>query len=78
MKFAQTLLALALAAGMASATAHADATFNMGTLSAMPYVNTSTVTAGTVFTIGSDAFNFTDTYNFNVVGTPTAAGRRDG
>jgi len=74
MKFAQPLLALALVAGMASATAHADNTFNMGLLSATPYVNTSTVTAGTVFTIGANAFNFTDTYNFNVVGAPTAAG----
>ncbi|HQT71379.1 MAG TPA: FxDxF family PEP-CTERM protein [Thiobacillus sp.] len=74
MKFAQTLMALALVAGMASATAHADSSYNMGLLSATPYVNTSTVTAGTVFTIGSNAFNFTDDYNFSVVGAPTAAG----
>jgi hypothetical protein len=74
MKSVQTLLAFALVAGMASATAHADATYNMGTLSASPYVNTSTVTAGTVFTIGSNAYNFTDLYNFTVAGAPTAAG----
>jgi hypothetical protein len=74
MKFVQSLLAFALVAGMASATAHADATYNMGTLSTTPYVNTSTVTAGTVFTLGSNAYNFTDIYNFTVVGAPTAAG----
>ncbi|MBT9538312.1 FxDxF family PEP-CTERM protein [Thiobacillus sp.] len=74
MKSVQTLLAFALIAGMASATAHADATYNMGMLSATPYVNTSTVTAGSVFTIGSNAYNFTDIYNFTVVGAPTAAG----
>ena len=74
MKSVQTLLAFALVTGMASATAQADATYNMGTLSATPYVNTSMVTAGTVFTIGSNAYNFTDIYNFTVVGAPTAAG----
>ncbi|MDP1923824.1 MAG: FxDxF family PEP-CTERM protein [Thiobacillus sp.] len=74
MKSVQTLLAFALVAGMASATAHADATYNMGTLSATPYIKASTVTAGTVFTIGSNAYNFTDIYNFTVVGAPTAAG----
>lgn len=75
MKFVQSLLAFALVGTMGSAaSAHADSTFNMGTLSVAPYINTSTVSAGTVFTIGSNAFNFTDTYNFSIVGAPTAAG----
>jgi hypothetical protein len=78
MKLVQSLLALALAGAMASAaSAHADSTFNIGTLGVAPYVNTSTVTAGTVFTLpptGAMTYNFTDTYNFSVVGTPTTAG----
>jgi hypothetical protein len=75
MNFIQSLLSFALVGAMASAAnAHADSTFNMGTLSATPYVNTSTVQAGSVFTIGSNAYNFTDIYNFTLVGAPTAAG----
>lgn len=75
MKLVQSLLAFALVGAMASAaSAHADNTFNMGTLGTTPYINTSTVVAGTVFTIGSNAFNFTDTYDFSVLGAPTAAG----
>lgn len=77
MKFVQSLLALALAGAMASAASvHADSTFNIGTLGAEPYINTSTVTAGTVFMLpptGATTYNFTDIYNFSVVGTPTTA-----
>ncbi|MDP2030727.1 MAG: FxDxF family PEP-CTERM protein [Thiobacillus sp.] len=78
MKLVQSMLALALAGAMASAaSAHADSTFNIGMLSTTPYVNTSTVVAGTVFTLpptGATPYNFTDTYNFSVAGTPTTAG----
>lgn len=78
MKFVQTLLALALAGGMAGAHAASptDATFNMGTLNATPYVNTHTVMAGTDFTLpptGATLYNFTDTYTFTVSGLPAAA-----
>ena len=75
MKVVQSLLALALAGAMGVATsAHADSTYNIGPLGSTPYINTSTVVAGAVFTIGANAYNFTDTYNFSVVGTPTTAG----
>ncbi len=78
MKFVQTLLALALAGGMAGAYAASptDTTYNMGTLSTTPYVNTHTVMAGTNFTLpttGTTQYNFTDTYNFTVSGLPAAA-----
>jgi len=74
MKLVQTMLALAVA--MATSAHAADNTYNMGTLSATPYINTSTVTAGTVFTLpdtGATPFNFTDTYNFTV-GDASVAG----
>jgi hypothetical protein len=75
MNSVQSLLSFALVGAMVSAaSAHADSTFNMGTLSTTPYVNTSTVQAGSVFTIGSNAYNFTDIYNFTLVGAPTVAG----
>lgn len=78
MTLVQSLLALTLAGAMASAaSAHADSTFNIGTLSTTPYINTATVVAGAVFTLsstGATPYNFTDTYNFSVVGAPTTAG----
>jgi len=78
MKLVRSLQALALAGAMASAaSAHADSTLNIGTLSTTPSVHTTTVTAGTVFTLpptGATLYNFTDTYNFSVVGAPTTAG----
>jgi hypothetical protein len=78
MTLVQSLLALTLAGAIASAaSAHADSTFNIGTLNATPYIKTATVLSGTVFTLpstGATTYNFTDTYNFSVVGTPTTAG----
>ena len=77
MKIVQTLLAFALAGAMAASAHAADTTYNMGTLSATPYINTATVTAGSVFTLpptGATTYNFTDTYNFIVAGLPTIAG----
>ena len=69
MKFVQTLLALALSGAMA-ASAHADAVYEIPSpLGSTPYINTATVTAGTVFTLpptGATTYNFTDTYNFSV------------
>lgn len=78
MKFVQTLLALALAGGMAGAHAASptDTTYNMGPLTTTPYVNTHTVMAGTSFTLpttGTTQYNFTDTYNFSISGLPAAA-----
>jgi hypothetical protein len=78
MKFVQSMLALALVGAMAVATsAHADATYNLGTLSTTPTVTAPVVTGGAVFTLpstGTTQYNFTDTYNFSVVGAPTTAG----
>jgi hypothetical protein len=67
MKLTQSLLAFALAGGLMSA-ANADTTYNMGPLTSTPYINTATVSAGTVFTLpptGSIQYNFTDRYNFS-------------
>jgi hypothetical protein len=75
MKLTQSLLAFALAGGLMSA-ANADTTYNMGPLTSTPYINTATVSAGTVFTLpptGSIQYNFTDTYNFSVAGLPATA-----
>jgi hypothetical protein len=76
MQLMQPLLVLALAFSVVAG-AHADnLTFNMGTLSSTPYVNTRTVTAGTVFTLpstGTTPYNFTDTYNFTVTSSPSVA-----
>lgn len=69
MKRVQTMLAFALAGAMAASASAADTTYNMGALSATPYINTATVSAGTAFTLpgtGTTSFNFTDTYNFTV------------
>jgi hypothetical protein len=69
MKLAQALAALALTGAFASA-AHADTIYNIPSpLTTTPYTNTTTVTAGSVFTIGANAFNFTDTYNFSIINT---------
>ncbi len=67
---APRLAALTLLLGLSVASsAQADTVYNMGTLSATPYVNAATVTAGTVFTLpttGTTTYNFTDIYNFSV------------
>lgn len=75
MKLVQTMMALALAGAMAASAQAADTIYNMGTLSATPYINTVTVSAGSLFTLpstGSISYNFTDTYNFSVADATVA------
>lgn len=75
MKRVQSMLALVLAGAMAASAHAADTVYNMGTLSATPYINTATVIAGSVFTLpttGATTYNFTDTYNFSVAATAVA------
>ncbi len=67
----------AMASGCLMSGAQADTTYNMGTLSTTPYINTAIVSAGTPFTLsttGATTYNFTDTYNFTVAGLPSVAG----
>ena len=73
------LAALALLLGLSVAgSAQADTTYTIPSpLGAVPYINTATVTAGATFTLpstGSTLYNFTDRYDFSIVGAPSVAG----
>lgn len=54
---------VALLAGCFAAVGAQAATYNLGTLSSIPYINSTTVTG-----------SFTDIYNFSIINTPNVAG----
>jgi hypothetical protein len=74
---APRLAALTLLLGLSAAGSAQAVTYNMGVLSAVPYINTTTVSAGTTFTLpntGALLYNFADRYDFSIVGSPSVAG----
>lgn len=74
---APRLAALALLLGLSAAGSAQAVNYTIGVLGAVPYINTTTVTAGTTFTLPSTGpllYNFEDRYDFSIVGSPSVAG----